>query len=255
LLKQAIDTTYGIVDATTNGLAPMFSSANKASATAATTYNFLGIAGSTLKWYQLPWRNVRINSDSTDKLGVNDTDPLIISQGTGISVTWDSTNKKIIISNTAPDQDHNTDYTTINKGTAGSTTAVTQVKALSSAGIIFEGGTNKFKVGDGTNYFEIPITPSFVIDNKEATIGTSLTTIATIAGTDIKAKILPYVRYYNNHDNNIDTLNSEPYIQTAAYAGGGWTGTKPSNSHNGVALFNFQTHSGNYYTQLALDTN
>ena len=311
LLKQAIDTTYGIVNATTNGLAPMFSSANKASASAATTYSFLGISGTTLKWYQLPWRNVRINTDNTDVLGITDTDPLIIGSGDGISVTWDSTdkriiitnskphvadntdfqvsqyvtttsndyrvllkrnandddetgtvryastllynpstkilkvngsqvvtfantyvgatssanataglvpaatsaqrnyflrgdgtwqtivqentwrpikvgntdalgsgtdtgtltfvagtgiqlgwdatNKKITITNSAPDQNHNTDYTTINKGTAGSTAEVTQVKALSSAGVIFEGGTNKFKVGDGTNYFEIPI--------------------------------------------------------------------------------------------------
>jgi hypothetical protein len=89
LLKQAIDTTYGIVNATTNGLAPMFSNANKASATAATTYNFLGIVGTTLKWYQLPWRNVRINAETTDVLGIDDTDPLIIGSGNGISVTWD----------------------------------------------------------------------------------------------------------------------------------------------------------------------
>lgn len=106
-LKNAIDTTYGIVNASTNGLAPMFSTTNKAAASAATTYNFLGIVGSTLKWYQLPWRNVRINAETSDKLGVNDTSPLIISQGTGISVTWDSTNKRIVITNTAPDVNHN----------------------------------------------------------------------------------------------------------------------------------------------------
>jgi hypothetical protein len=106
-LKNAIDTTYGIVNASKNGLAPMFSTTNKAAASAATTYNFLGIAGSTLKWYQLPWRNVRINAETSDKLGVNDTSPLIISQGTGISVTWDTTNKRIVITNTAPDVNHN----------------------------------------------------------------------------------------------------------------------------------------------------
>jgi len=50
-LKAAIDTTYSVVTASSNGLAPMFSSANKATASAATTYNFLGIAGNTLKWY------------------------------------------------------------------------------------------------------------------------------------------------------------------------------------------------------------
>ena len=37
---------------------------------------------------------------------------------------------------------------------------------------------------------------------------------------------------------------------------GGWgPGEKPSGSHNGVGVISFQTHSGNYYTQLALSTN
>ena len=108
-LKNAIDTTYGVVSTTTNGLAPKFTSGNKQAAAAATTYYFLGWAGSTLKWYQAPFRNIRINSETTDCLGVNNTDPLIISSGNGISVTWDSTNKKIIITNTKPDVNHNTD--------------------------------------------------------------------------------------------------------------------------------------------------
>ena len=108
-LKSAIDTTYGVVSTTANGLAPKFTSGNKQAAAAATTYYFLGWAGSTLKWYQAPFRNIRINSETTDCLGVNNTDPLIISSGNGISVTWDSTNKKIIITNTKPDINHNTD--------------------------------------------------------------------------------------------------------------------------------------------------
>ena len=108
-LKSAIDTTYGVVSTTANGLAPKFTSGNKQAAAAATTYYFLGWAGSTLKWYQAPFRNIRINSETTDCLGVNNTDPLIISSGNGISVTWDSTNKKIIITNTKPDVNHNTD--------------------------------------------------------------------------------------------------------------------------------------------------
>lgn len=108
-LKNAIDTTYGVVSTTANGLAPKFTSGNKQAAAAATTYYFLGWAGSTLKWYQAPFRNIRINSETTDCLGVNNTDPLIISSGNGISVTWDSTNKKIIITNTKPDVNHNTD--------------------------------------------------------------------------------------------------------------------------------------------------
>ena len=37
---------------------------------------------------------------------------------------------------------------------------------------------------------------------------------------------------------------------------GGWgAGERPSGSHNGVGVISFQTHSGNYYTQLALSTN
>lgn len=112
-LKNAIDTTYGVVSTTANGLAPKFTSGNKQAASAATTYYFLGWAGSTLKWYQAPFRNIRINSETTDRLGVNSTDPLIISSGNGISVTWDSTNKKIVITNTKPDVNHNTHYTTM----------------------------------------------------------------------------------------------------------------------------------------------
>lgn len=108
-LKSAIDTTYGVVSTTANGLAPKFTSGNKQAAAAATTYYFLGWAGSTLKWYQAPFRNIRINSETTDCLGVNNIDPLIIGSGNGISVTWDSTNKKIIITNTKPDINHNTD--------------------------------------------------------------------------------------------------------------------------------------------------
>lgn len=108
-LKSAIDTTYGVVSTAANGLAPKFTSGNKQAAAAATTYYFLGWAGSTLKWYQAPFRNIRINSETTDCLGVNNTDPLIIGSGNGISVTWDSTNKKIIITNTKPDINHNTD--------------------------------------------------------------------------------------------------------------------------------------------------
>ena len=72
--------------------------------------------------------------------------------------------------------------------------------------------------------------------------------------TVVQENINGYIHFYNNHDNDIDSLIPTPYLQTAALSGGAWSGTKPSNSHNGVAVFNFQTHSGHYYTQLALDT-
>ena len=105
------------------------------------------------------WRNVRINAETSDKLGTGiDTGPLIIKSGTGITVSWDSTNKAVVITNSAPDVNHNTDRTGLKKGTAGSTTASGLVIANSATGLIMEGGTHKFKVGDGTNSFEIPIT-------------------------------------------------------------------------------------------------
>lgn len=105
------------------------------------------------------WRNVRINAETSDKLGTGtNTGPLIIKSGTGITVLWDSTNKAVVITNSAPDVNHNTDRTGLKKGTAGSTTASGLVIANSAAGLIMEGGNHKFKVGDGTNSFEIPIT-------------------------------------------------------------------------------------------------
>ena len=211
-LKSAIDTTYGVVSTTANGLAPKFTSGNKQAATAATTYYFLGWTGTTLKWYQAPFRNIRINSETTDRLGVNSTDPLIISSGNGISVTWDSTNKKIVITNTKPDVNHNTDRTGIKLTTVSGTkkTDSTLILANSATGLNIQGGTNKFLIGDGTNYIEVPVTPSFTVSNKDAIIGTALTTIATIAGVDIKAKIASYS--LSNHTHSVKINGSTKTI-------------------------------------------
>ena len=211
-LKSAIDTTYGVVSTTANGLAPKFTSGNKQAASAATTYYFLGWTGTTLKWYQAPFRNIRINSETTDRLGVNSTDPLIISSGNGISVTWDSTNKKIVITNTKPDVNHNTDRTGIKLATVSGTkkTDSTLILANSTTGLNIQGGTNKFLIGDGTNYIEVPIVPSFTVTNKDATIGTALTTIATIAGVDIKAKIASYS--LSNHTHSVKINGSTKTI-------------------------------------------
>jgi len=84
----------------------MYTSSNLINASAATTYYFLGISGNALKWYRAPWRNIKV--ETTEVLGVNDTDPLTISAGNGISVNWDSTNKKVVITNT--ESSNNTDY-------------------------------------------------------------------------------------------------------------------------------------------------
>lgn len=117
-----------------------------------------------------------------------------IKAGTGISVNSDA-NGNITITNSNQDQNHNTDRTGIKLGTILGTnkTDSTVIINNSSTGLTIAGGTNKFSIGDGTNYIEIPITPSFTVSNKDSTIGTSLTTIATIAGTDIKAKIGNYL--------------------------------------------------------------
>lgn len=208
------------------------------------------------------WRPIKI--EGTEKLGsATNTDALNLTAGNGIEVSYDSTNKKVIIKNTKPDQNHDTHYTTsmyigenndtkankavnspyfklfdndtrrstirfvagtgigivsddsgnititnnssdqnhntdktgIKLGTISGTkkTDSTVIINNSSTGLTIAGGTNKFSIGDGTNYIEIPITPSFTVSNKDSTIGTSLTTIATIAGTDIKAKIGNYL--------------------------------------------------------------
>ena len=130
------------------------------------------------------------------KLFDNDTrrSTLRFVAGSGIGIVSDD-NGNITITNSSPDQNHNTDKTGIKLGTISGTkkTDSTVIINNSSTGLTIAGGTNKFSIGDGTNYIEIPITPSFTVSNKDSTIGTSLTTIATIAGTDIKAKIDSYL--------------------------------------------------------------
>ena len=147
------------------------------------------------------------------KLFENNTPTSIqIKAGTGISVASDA-NGNITITNSSPDQNHNTDKTGIKLGTISGTkkTDSTVIINNSSTGLTIAGGTNKFSIGDGTNYIEIPITPSFTVSNKDATIGTSLTTIATIAGTDIKAKIGSYLPLSGG------TLTGHLTIKTSAY--------------------------------------
>lgn len=334
-LKSAIDTTYGVVSTTANGLAPKFTSGNKQAVSAATTYYFLGWAGSTLKWYQAPFRNIRINSETTDCLGVNNTDPLIIGSGNGISVTWDSTNKKIIITNTKPDVNHNTHYTTMlyigenndtkaNKNVvnpylklfddntrratfqikAGSGIAVasdangnititnsspdvnhntdrtgiklttvsgtkktdsTLILANSITGLNIQGGTNKFLIGDGTNYIEIPIVPSFTVTNKAAIIGTTLTTIATIAGIDITARIsltdiLASVQNIGNNIQGAYDFNSTAYLNFGVNTvlWGGYITNSPwaaETNHYGVSVrFGSNSQSFQLLSDRAEDT-
>lgn len=68
-----------------------------------------------------------------------------------------------------------------------------------------------------------------------------------------------FLRKYNanNEVSNTDELKTNSYIFTHGdNEDGGWpTGTLPPGAHNGVAIIHTHTHQGNYYTQLALDTN
>ena len=101
-LKSAIDTTYSIVNSSTSGLVPAYSSLNKSTTSNSNTYYFLGIQGDTLKWFQNSYRPIKINSNQ-EVLDINSTDPLWLVQGIGINITWDSTNKKLTFTNTAAD--------------------------------------------------------------------------------------------------------------------------------------------------------
>lgn len=269
------------------------------------------------------WRPIKI--EGTEKLGsATNTDALNLTAGNGIEVSYDSTNKKVIIKNTKPDQNHDTHYTTsmyigenndtkVNKavnspyfklfdndtrrstlrfvagsgigiasddsgnititnsspdqnhntdktgiklGTISGTkkTDSTVIINNSSTGLTIAGGTNKFSIGDGTNYIEIPITPSFTVSNKDSTIGTSLTTIATIAGTDIKAKIDSYLPLSGGtitgdivlHDNVafIWSPNFSNYIRMPFMI-------EDDNYFTGINLYNSR---GTVYTKLGIFT-
>lgn len=68
-----------------------------------------------------------------------------------------------------------------------------------------------------------------------------------------------FLRKYNanNEVSNTDELKTNSYIFTHGDGeNGGWpTGTLPPGAHNGTAIIHTHTHQGNYYTQLAFDTN
>lgn len=99
-LKAAIDTTYSVVTASSDGLAPMFSSGNLAD-TDNTDHYYLGIKGSTLKWYKNAYRQLKVGDNVV--LGVTDRDPLqIVSADSNLSVSWNSTNKQLVIKNEKP---------------------------------------------------------------------------------------------------------------------------------------------------------
>lgn len=81
----------------------------------------------------------------------------------------------------------NTDYTGIKLGTVTGTkkTDSTLLKALSSTGLIVQGGTNLFKIGDGTNYIEVSVkhglsTKNISINGTNYAVYTSESSLPTI---------------------------------------------------------------------------
>lgn len=138
------------------------------------------------------------------------------------------------------------------KGTLGTGGTITTVPTGASGKEYQAGYTYKI-ITEGTYAGNVCEVGDLLIAIADSTSGQSA--VNNAHWTVVQSNLERYIHYYNNHDNNIDSLIAIPYLQTAAANGGSWSGTKPSNSHNGMALFNFQTHSGNYYTQLALDTN
>jgi len=158
----------------------------------------------------LPWRNVRINADTTDILGVNNTDPLILSSGNGIDITWDSTNKKIVITNTKPHILDNTDFQVSQLATSNN--ADYRLLLKRNANDTDETGTVRFastlQYNPSTNLLKIngqTVINTGNITSANATIGTTLTTIATLGGVEIKAKIEnDYSSYLSSWDIEAD---------------------------------------------------
>ena len=66
-----------------------------------------------------------------------------------------------------------------------------------------------------------------------------------------------YICSFNNASTNpsIDTFINYQCLITQADSGSWGGGTQPSGAHNGLGILNVHTHTGYYYTQLALDTN
>ena len=69
------------------------------------------------------WRPIKVGN--TDALGSGtDTGTLTFAAGTGISLGWDATNKKITITNSKPDVNHNTDHRRAFYGTCDTAAAI-----------------------------------------------------------------------------------------------------------------------------------
>lgn len=191
-LKSVIDTTYDIVSTTANGLAPRYVSANIAESDTTVDSYLLGWQGSTLKWYKLPYREIKINN--TQVLSSFSKTPLTFMAGTGVSIEWDSTNNKIVITNTKPDINHNTDFQVGQYATSSDSDY--RILLKKSTNDTEETATARFATTLTYNPSskELKVNSQKVIhtgniDSANATIGDTLTTIATLGGVEIKAKV------------------------------------------------------------------
>lgn len=135
---NTITATYGtlptapsVVTSSANGLAPMFSSGNKTSSSSSNTYYFLGITGSTLKWYSLP-ANAFNDHQYSAGLGLKLASGVFkLNTDTGTDVTFDTDHPGITPEDTVTWGSAIGDYgvnLTIDTGTA-----VTKGLALASA--------------------------------------------------------------------------------------------------------------------------
>lgn len=66
---------------------------------------------------------------------------------------------------------------------------------------------------------------------------------------------IPFVRKHDNSGDYLSSIDSLESFILSKIDGGYGGGTKPSGSHNGLGIISLQTHTTNYFTQLALDTN
>ena len=197
--------------AATSGLVPAATSAQR-------TYFLRGDGTWVTPEDYNTWRPIKVNS--SEKLGSGtDTGAVDFVAGTGITLGWDATNKKITITNSAPDQNHNTDRTVI--------------LANSTVGLTIAGGTNKFSIGDGTNYIEVPITISHGLSTKNITINgtayaiyTSASSLPTFVAPGSYAGTSGYILATNSAKNGLEWVaKPTSNVTTSAVIASSATGT------------------------------
>lgn len=103
--------------------------------------------------------------------------------------------------------------------------------------------TERFRITAGGDIGIGTTSPSYKLD-----INGSFRSIGT---ADIVSNFT-FHRLNSANQIDIDSLDSFILSKTDGSYG---SGTKPSGSHNGFGVISLQTHAGNYFTQLGLDTN